>query len=290
MFKISDPNVDIPDDQMKEVIKIVLNGGNGTDIYKAGIKTTNGTSISERQARRYRAAAEEVISSLDQNMLDNYLKSNRYMPDLILEETDTDYPPVIVPPTMNRTAIMDIETNAPSFGTMGRFSHFLICVSFLPFDTGIPYTLSLNFEDRRDDRRLLHEVLNEMAKYTFIIGHNVKGYDINWLQTRAIFYGWETPKRLFYYDTLSAARRIPLMSRKSLGHLMDFFRIDSAEKTQVFPLKWDRISSNKRRDFDEALSEICYHCEQDILGNREVYDILMQYDPRPSWNLWPKTV
>jgi hypothetical protein len=221
-------------------------------------------------------------------MMEKFLASDKYMPDLLIEDGDTDYPPVIVPRTLNRSCIMDIEVNAPSFNRMGRYSHFLLCVSFLPLDAEKPYTLKLNFEDRRDDRRLLYEVFNEMAKYTFIIGHNVKGYDINWLLTRAMFYGWDIPKRLFYYDTLSAAKRIPIATRKSLGHLMDFFRYDGAEKTQIMPLSWDRVSSNKIKDFEAAMEEIVYHCENDVIGNRYIYDVLMQYDPKPSWGLWPK--
>jgi DNA polymerase elongation subunit (family B) len=288
MFKIDDPNVDIPDDQMREVIRMVLDNKSGADIFRAGIKTSKGEPISERQARRYRVAAKRIIQELDPKMMDNYLGSQGYMPDLVIaQDEETYYPPVIVPKTNNRSAVMDIEVMSPAFGNMGKFSSFLVCVCFYPFD-GDPYTLNLEFSDRRDDRRLLWEVLNEMSKYTFIIGHNVKGYDINWLLTRAMFYGWDIPKRLFYYDTLSAAKRIPILHRKSLGRLIDFFRIEGAEKTQIWPLKWDRISSPAQGDFDAAIEEISYHCIQDVTSNKEVYNILMQYDPRPSWNLWPK--
>jgi hypothetical protein len=287
MFKIDNPNVDIPDDSMQKVIAIVASGGSGADIYRAGILNSNGVPVSERQARRYRYEAEKIIERLDPDMMDRFLKAESYMPDLLIEDGDTDYPPVIVPRTYNRSCIMDIEVNSPSFGTMGRFSHFLVCVSFLPLESDVPYTLTLDFNDRRDDRRLLHRVFNEMAKYTFIIGHNVKGYDINWLHTRAMFYGWETPKRIFYYDTYQASRRIPILSKKGLGRLMDFFRYKGAEKTQIMPLSWDRISSNKELDFNEALDEIVYHCENDVKGNRYIYDVLMQYDPKPVWGRWP---
>lgn len=287
MFKIDNPNVDIPDESMQKVIGIVAGGGSGADIFRAGIKNSNGVAISERQARRYREEAEKIIARLDPKMMDKFMKADKYMPDFLIEDSDTDYPPVIVPRTLNRSCVLDIETNAPSFHRMGRYSHFLICVSFLPLDDEKPYTLSLEFSDKRDDRRLLYEVLNEMAKYTFIIGHNVKGYDVNWLMTRAMFYGWEIPKRLFYYDTYQAARRVPIGTKKSLGHLMDFFRYSDAEKTQIMPLNWDRISSNKQRDFDQALKEVIYHCENDVIGNRYIYDVMMQYDPKPSWGLWP---
>lgn len=288
MFEIKDPNVDIPEEEIQKVLELVANGASGSDIYRAGIKNTNGVPVSERQARRYRAAAEDLLNKMDDQMFNRFVASDKYMPTLLIEDEETDYPPVIVPHTYNRSCIMDIEVNSPSFNRMGRYSHFLICTSFYPLDGDGPYTLTLNFEDRRDDRRLLWEVLNEMAKYTFVIGHNVKGYDINWLLTRVMFYGWEIPKRLFYYDTYQAARRIPIATKKGLGSLMDFFRYKDAEKTQIMPLNWDRISSNKPKDFYEALDQVVYHCENDVIGNRYIYDVLMQYDPKPSWGLWPK--
>jgi hypothetical protein len=105
--------------------------------------------------------------------------------------------------------------------------------------------------------------------------------------------GWSIPKRVFYYDTYQAARRIPIATKKSLGGLMDFFKYKAAEKTQIMPLEWDRISSNKIKDFNDALygdgnsKGILFHCENDVIGNRYIYDVMMQYDPAPKWGLWP---
>ncbi len=287
MIDIKDPNVDIPDQSLYEAIRIVLGGGTGADIYRAGLLTSLGTPVSERQARRYKVAAEQVIEELPPDTIERMIVDDNYMPDMVLEEEDTSYPPILLPPVNNRSTIFDIEVISPSFNNMGRYSHFLLCASFLPFDTGEPYTLRLDWEDQRDDRRLLHKVLNELSQYQFVIGHNVKGYDINWLMTRCIFYGWEVPNRIFYYDTYSASRRIPIVTKKSLGHLMDFLRISEAEKTKIMPLNWDRVRSPHRKDFEDAMSEVVYHCENDVVGNRRLYDIVYRYDTKPSWKLWP---
>jgi hypothetical protein len=287
MIDIKDPNVDIPEETLREAIRIVLAGGTGADIHRAKLLTSMGTPVSERQARRYRKVALDVIDELPKESIERMLVEDNYMPDMLFEEEDTSYPPILVPVVNNRTAIMDIEVLSPAFNRMGRYSHFLLCVSFLPLDTGEVYTLNLQWEDQRDDRRLLHEVLNELTNYEFIVGHNVKAYDINWLLTRSMFYGWDIPKRLFYYCTYAGSKRVPILTGKSLGNLMDFFRIDEAEKTKIMPMHWDMIRSPHRGDFDQAMTDVVYHCENDVVGNRRLYDIVYRYDLKPSWKLWP---
>lgn len=284
---LNDSNVRIPDDQLQDVVKIIAEGGNGMDIHRAKIRNSNGVPVSERQAQRYAAKARQIILDLDSQVLSQIVGAERYMPGFQIEEADSDYLPVIVPRVNNRSCIFDIETNAPSFGRMNTHTHFLICASFYPLDGEAPYTLALDFDEQREDKWLLYDVLNELAKYTFVIGHNVKGYDINWLMTRVMGKGWRIPNRLFYYDTYQAARRIPLLTKKSLGSLMEFFNYRGATKTSVDPQTWDMISSPKIKDFEYAMSRVVHHCEQDVIGNRYIYDVMMQYDPQPRWGLWP---
>lgn len=282
---ITDSNVRIPDAELPRVIQMIYEGKSGMDIFRAGIRNSNGVPVSQRQAQRYAALARKIIAETDKETLKNFINPNTYMPDYEFEELDTDYPQVLVPQVKNRSCVFDIEVNAPVFGRMTTYSTFLICASFYPLDEEKPYTLTIDFDEQRNDKWLLYDVLNELAKYTFVIGHNIKGYDINWLMTRVMHHSLKVPKRVFYYDTYQAAKRVPVMTKKSLGHLMDFFRYDGAEKTSINPQMWDRIQSNKKRDFDEALKEIVYHCENDVIGNKYIYDVLMTYDPRPSWGL-----
>ena len=294
MINISDVNVDISEDELPKVLRIVANDGSGADIYRAGILTTKGKPVSERQSRRYREQAEKIIETLDPEVLANFIdmEYNPYSVDEVINET-TSYPTVVVEQELNRSVVFDIEVLSPSFNNMGKYSHFMLCASFLPLDTGEVYTLKMEYEDQRDDRRLIRDVVQELTKYQFIIGHNVKGYDINWLHTRLMFYGWPTPPelRLFYYDTYSACRRIPIQHRKGLGNLLDFFRIRDAEKTRIMPIEWDRIRSPHVGDFEAAMVDVVYHCEQDVISNRKIYDILinkrLRYDRKPGWTLWP---
>jgi len=290
-FEIKNPNVNIPREELPRLIEIVMNGGTGADIYKAQIKTTKGEPVSERQARRYKTEVTKLIQELPLEVVERFV-DGAYMADEVFgEDEETSYPPVLVPQAKLRSCVMDLEVLSPAFNLMGKYSHLLICASFLPMDTREPYTLELTFEDKNDDRRLLREVINEISKYDFVIGHNVKGYDINWLMTRIMFYGWDVPDiRLFYFDTYSSLKRVPMLHRKSLGHAIDFFRIEDAEKTNVMPVSWDRIRSPHQQDFDKAMEEIVYHCENDVIANGTLFDILWnkKYDPKPKWTLWPR--
>lgn len=276
-------------EDISKILKIVKNGGTGGDIMRAGVKTSGGNLVSERQARRYRKVAEQVIGGLDDEILDKFISGESYMEHFEVDvDRVTDYPTVRAPRLQNKTAVFDIEVMAPMFGRMSKYSVYLLCASFYDFETNEVKTFSINHEDERDDSRLLLEVMRELEKYTFVIGHNVKCYDLNWLVTRAIFYGWDLPKRAFYYDTYHAAKRIPILHKKGLGNLIDFFRIKEAEKTQIMPLEWDKANSPYKEDFDEAMEAIIYHNQQDVIANREVYDLVMRYDPKPSWRLWPR--
>jgi len=98
MIDIKDSNVDMTDETLRQAIKIVMNGGNGKAIYDAGLLTTKGTPVSERQARRYRQVAQEVIDTMSEEYIDRMLIEDNYMPDMVIEEEDTSYPPILVPP------------------------------------------------------------------------------------------------------------------------------------------------------------------------------------------------
>jgi hypothetical protein len=42
-----------------------------------------------------------------------------------------------------------------------------------------------------------------------------------------------------------------------------------------------------QNDFDTAMQDVGDHCENDVVGNRRIYDIVYRYDTKPSWKCWP---
>lgn len=172
-------------------------------------------------------------------------------------------------------AIFDIETM--DFSAGGVVDH-LICVSILPLDQPEPATYRLNFADNGNDVRLLKEIIDALNTFDILIGHNIAAFDLNWLTSRALYHGLSIDKRFLYYDTYQAARRMAIKAdRKSLAFLADFLRVPFT-KTAVHPVSWSHVASRDKDEFEEAMNDIIYHCEQDVLANREIFNAIYPRD------------
>lgn len=196
--------------------------------------------------------------------------------DSDVQETRT-YAPIFL-----KAAVFDIEVM--DFRSGGLLNH-MICTSVLPLDSDDVTTLKLKFSDNGDDVRLLKDTVNELCKYDILIGHNIIAFDFNWLNSRLMYHDLPPmPKRWLYYDTYFAAKRMAIKSaRKSLGFLGDYFKLEG-DKTAVMPVAWQRVASRNKNEFNIGLREIVYHCEQDVLLNRNLFYALWPRD-RSSVNL-----
>lgn len=185
-------------------------------------------------------------------------------------EGKTSYPSVLM-----RGAVFDIETT--DFTTGGVRDH-LICTSILPLDSDEVTTLSIKFQDHRNDRKLLERIVDELSQFDILIGHNVAAFDFNWLNSRLMYHNLPNfNKRWIYYDTYQASKRLAIKAkRKSLVFLCDYFRVPCI-KTSVYPVSWGMIDSPDEEAFQEALEDIVYHCEEDVKSNRELF-----------YALWPR--
>jgi len=178
-----------------------------------------------------------------------------------------------------RACVFDIETM--DFKSDGWQDH-LVCCSFIPLDTDEPYTLQLKFSDKGNDKELLLSVLEELAKYDILIGHNVAAFDLNWLYSRAMYYGIRMPKSWVYFDTYQVAKVLAIKAAsKSLAGLCAYFGLNS-HKTSVQKGDWSKVASTIRAEFEYAMEEIVSHCEWDVIDNRELFNILWKYYDKKS--------
>jgi hypothetical protein len=75
-----------------------------------------------------------------------------------------------------------------------------------------------------------------------------------------------------------------IKTQKSLGALGAYFGVDG-EKTRVFEADWSMIDSPIRAEFEHAIQLIKHHCEQDVILNRSLFDILWKYDKNKARSL-----
>lgn len=168
--------------------------------------------------------------------------------------------------------VFDIETS--DFGTEG-YAGRLLCCSFLNLRTSKVHTVEAKFKEH-NDRRLLREVAAELARYNYHIGHNIATYDYNWLNSRLMFHGLPTLDSAYYFDTYQVARSLALKTRKGLGNLIDYFGLEGI-KTTIYRTSWSGALSPYQGEFEAAMKDIVFHCEQDVVGNRAVFNPLHHY-------------
>lgn len=188
------------------------------------------------------------------------------------ERVKRTLPTISYPTETNEAVVFDIETS--DFGTEGYIGK-LLCCSFLSLATNQTTTLTLDFYDK-DDSRLLEEVAKKLAEYRFHIGHNIIMFDYGWLNSRLMYYGMPPLDVSMYFDTFQVAKSLNLKTSKGLGNLVDYFGLEG-EKTRIYRTSWSGVFSKDETEYNETLTKIVYHCEQDVLANRNLYNSLHWY-------------
>lgn len=172
-----------------------------------------------------------------------------------------------------RGAVYDIETT--DFGTEG-YAGYVVCCCILPLDTEDVQTLAIRFDEHGDDRRLVQEVAAALNEYDILIGHNIAAFDANFLNSRLMFHGYPVLNTAMLFDTFQVAKALGIKTRKGLGNLMDYFGLPGI-KTTIFRTSWNNVRSPYVDEFNEAMTDILYHCEHDVLGNRMLFDVEYPY-------------
>mgnify|MGYP001587756899 CR=1 FL=1 len=136
--------------------------------------------------------------------------------------------------------------------------------------------------------KLVKAVLDEIAQYDMVVGHNVIGFDWPWLKGRASTFGLPIAYPLpFCYDTLKAFRLTGFRTRTgfngkpiaSLAFAVDFFGIKQ-RKTAILPRQhWETIwAEGKQRD--DAMKHLAEHCVSDCIMTEQLYLELLRHDTR----------
>ncbi len=193
-----------------------------------------------------------------------------------------------------RSCVMDIETT--DLAAVG--AGMLVCACIKPEEGEINSFRIDKYKFKTDSRfgflereeaALLNDVVEELKKYSLLVGHNIDKFDLPFLRSRA--YRLNAPCELypFTYDTLKAFRRVGLRTvlngfgRPSAGlaHVVDFFGIPQ-EKTAVYPVEHWRVIWGNEEEKKKAMDELVDHCIRDVHMNALVYPALLQQDMRAN--------
>ena len=198
-----------------------------------------------------------------------------------------------------QSAVFDIETT----DLAGVGAGVLLCTCVRPLKTQKTRTLRLDsykFEAdkqfgifEREEKCLVEETLEELEKYDLLIGHNIEGFDLGFLRTRAAVHG--VPFRLepIVYDTMKGFRRSKFRTRlngfgkptASLAMIADFLGIYQ-EKTSIYPVEWwSSLWGNELKRI-EAMNNIVNHCQKDVRMNHGIYELILPHDKRLSLRRW----
>lgn len=172
-----------------------------------------------------------------------------------------------------RAAVFDIEVT--DFNSAG-FKGYFVGGCILPLASDVVQTYAITFEDRCEDERALVEYIDALTSYDILIGHNTHGFDFNWLHGRMMRYARPWPRTWLSYDTYQVAKSLAIKSRKGLAALCDYFDVPCI-KTSIYEASWNQVRSPQEDVFNESLDDILYHCEQDVLANRGLFDVLYPY-------------
>ncbi len=140
----------------------------------------------------------------------------------------------------------------------------------------------------REETQLLKDVIEELSRYSVLIGHNVARFDVPYLKSRA-FQNEVAMPPMVVYDTLLAFRRTNYLTvpnhygKPSAGLAMvaDFLHVKQL-KTSIFPHDWWETIWAKESARLEAMNEIVDHCRRDVMLNANVFPYLWAADPRPA--------
>ncbi|KKL70463.1 hypothetical protein LCGC14_2104670 [marine sediment metagenome] len=170
-----------------------------------------------------------------------------------------------------KTKVWDIETTdfKADIGT-------LMVSSFLDLHAGVPNSRTVHdFEGTIRDREaaLAEWTVGQLTNSDALIGHNIKGFDRNFLSgVLARNHMDQAPKRT-YLDTMLIAR-YGMKGRigGSMANLADVLGL---------PIPKDRPSKNDWREYiagdPEAVERITIRCETDVIVNALLWEELKEY-------------
>jgi DNA polymerase III epsilon subunit-like protein len=141
-------------------------------------------------------------------------------------------------------------------------------------------------EDITDDTILLEEIWELLDEADFVIGHNIRKFDIKKIKARMLLKGFTPPSTFRQIDTLIIAKSVFAFTSNKLEYLTDklckVFKKSKHGKFHGHSLWTECLKGNL-----EAWQEMENYNKYDILSNQELYETLAPWDARlPNFDLY----
>ncbi len=125
----------------------------------------------------------------------------------------------------------------------------------------------LTWDKNQNSREMIKKIIPVLDLADEIIGHNIARYDIPWIKTMAIKYGFPFNPHYRLIDTCVFAQKKLHLNSNKLDYIADFFGIGHKKKTE-FDL-WKRVVINKEK---EALDYMIKYCKWDVVLAEKIYE------------------
>ena len=138
-----------------------------------------------------------------------------------------------------------------------------LCVSFKPYGKK-PFTLSV--KQVGNDQKVVREAKEILEQYQCWVGYYSRGFDIPYLNTRLLKWGVDPIEQRHHLDMYFSLKYKMKMSRKGLGAVADFLRVDTP-KINVPQHVWSEMPFN----MDKHMKPMITRCEGDCITLEEIY-------------------
>lgn len=146
----------------------------------------------------------------------------------------------------------------------------IICLSYKWEGEDKVHTLRWN---KGDDKNIVEKFVQLMFEADELVGHNIDRFDTKWIMTRAIKHGINVLPKYNSFDTLKKAKSKFNFNSNKLDYIAKFLGLGGKYEHPGMSM-WDKIILHND---PEAMAEMVFYCEKDVLLTEEVYQILRKY-------------
>jgi DNA polymerase elongation subunit (family B) len=190
-------------------------------------------------------------------------------------------------PRLFTACVFDIETTA--LEAVGAGMVLVAVVKPLGDPKCRVFRIDRSGDEFGHEVNLLKKLFVELEKYNLVIGHNIEGFDIPFIKTRARVLGVPFTYRPLVYDTLKGFKRtgfrtvLNKIGKPSAGldMVVDGYG-HTQRKTKIYPAAWWASVWGSVSDRSVAMTEMIEHCVRDVEMNELVWWDVFQDDPNPT--------